>query len=77
MSPGKNYLNDRINEVTKNIGLHFCVYKLMLTFVTNITNKFTLELDILCACDASVDLGHHMLCLAEDEVSLKTWPNLW
>lgn len=39
-----------------------------------------LGLDILCACDASVDLTHHTLCLAEEEVLLWSpgvgpWPS--
>lgn len=37
---------------------------------TNITNKFTLGLDILHTYDISVALGHQTLCLAEEEVSL-------
>jgi hypothetical protein len=39
-------------------------------FITSITNKFILELDILHAYDASMDLGHQILHLAEEEVSL-------
>jgi hypothetical protein len=38
-------------------------------FIASITNEFILGLDILRACDASVDLGHQMLHLAEEEVS--------
>jgi hypothetical protein len=42
----------------------------ILVFVASITNEFILGLDILCAYDASVDLGHQTLSLAEEEVSL-------
>jgi hypothetical protein len=39
-------------------------------FIANITNKFILGLDILHAYDASVDLGHQMLHVAEEVASL-------
>jgi hypothetical protein len=39
-------------------------------FVANITNELILGLDILRACDASVDLGRQTLHLAEDEIPL-------
>jgi hypothetical protein len=39
-------------------------------FVTSIINLFVLGLDILPALDASVDLGHKMLTLAEDYILL-------
>jgi hypothetical protein len=42
----------------------------MLVYVTNITNKCILGLDILRAYDASVGLGRQTLRLAEEEVSL-------
>jgi hypothetical protein len=49
-------------------------------FVTSITNEFILGLDILCAYDASVKLGHQTLHLAEEEVLLWSprvgpWPS--
>jgi hypothetical protein len=37
--------------------------------IANITNEFILGLDILCAYDASVDLGRKMLHLSEEEVT--------
>jgi hypothetical protein len=40
--------------------------------VANITNKFIFGLDILCAYDASVDLGHQIPHLAEEEVLLRS-----
>jgi hypothetical protein len=39
-------------------------------FVANITNKFILGLDILRAYNASVGIGHQMLRLGEETVSL-------
>jgi hypothetical protein len=39
-------------------------------FIASITNEFILELDILHAHNASVDLRHQMLGLAEEEVFL-------
>jgi hypothetical protein len=42
----------------------------MWLFVANITDELTLGLDILCAYDASVDIGRQKLRLAEEEVSL-------
>jgi hypothetical protein len=41
-------------------------------FIANITNKCIFGLDILCAYDESVDLGRQSLCLAEEEVSLRS-----
>jgi hypothetical protein len=47
-------------------------------FVANITNEFILGLDILCAYDASVYLGHQRLYLAEEEVSpWNPWAGPW
>jgi hypothetical protein len=42
----------------------------MLVYITNITDDFILELEILRAYDACVYLGCQMLHLAEEEVSL-------
>jgi hypothetical protein len=39
-------------------------------FVANITDELILGLDVLRAYDASVDIGHQTLRLAEEEVSL-------
>jgi hypothetical protein len=39
-------------------------------FFTSITNEFILELDILCAYEATMDLGRQTLCLAEEAASL-------
>jgi hypothetical protein len=42
----------------------------MWVFVTDITNEFILGLDILCAYNASVEIGRQTLSLAEEEVLL-------
>jgi hypothetical protein len=42
----------------------------ILVFVAEITDEFILGLDILRACDASVDLGRRILRLDQEEVSL-------
>jgi hypothetical protein len=39
-------------------------------FFTRITNEFILGLDVLCAHNVSVDLGHHVLQLGNEEVPL-------
>jgi hypothetical protein len=39
-------------------------------FITSITNKFILGLDIMRTYNASVDQGRQMLLLAEEELSL-------
>jgi hypothetical protein len=39
-------------------------------FIASVTNEFILGLDILRSYDASMDLGHQMFHLAEEEVLL-------
>jgi hypothetical protein len=39
-------------------------------FAAEITDEFILGLDVLWACDASVDLGCHLLRLGQEEVTL-------
>jgi hypothetical protein len=39
-------------------------------FVAEVTDAFNLGLDVLRACDASVDLGRHLLRLGQEEVTL-------
>lgn len=51
------------------VTLGWCLLKIWV-FVVNITKKFIMGLDILHAYDASMDLGHKILRLAEEEVSL-------
>lgn len=41
-----------------------------LVFVANITNEFTLALDVLCAHNAGMDLKHLVLRLHKEEVPL-------
>jgi hypothetical protein len=58
-----------LNEVFLTQALGRCPLNIWV-FVANITNVFTLELDILRAYDACVDLGHEALPLEEEGVSL-------
>jgi hypothetical protein len=53
-----------LKEVFLTLNLRWHPLKLWV-FVTNITKEFTLGLNILHAYDASVDLGHQVLHLAE------------
>ena len=39
-------------------------------FVVEVTDEFILGLDVLRAYNASVDLGHHLLQLGQEEVTL-------
>jgi hypothetical protein len=36
-------------------------------FIAEITDEFILGMDVLWAYNASVDLGHHLLCLGQEE----------
>jgi hypothetical protein len=56
-----------LKEVFLTLVLGRCPFKTWV-FVTSITNEFILGLDILCAYDASVDIGRQTLHLAEEEV---------
>jgi hypothetical protein len=58
-----------LKEVFLTLTLGWRPLKIWL-FIAYITNEFILELDILHACDTSMDLGHQMLRLVEEGLSL-------
>jgi hypothetical protein len=58
-----------LKEVFLTLTLGRCPL-IIWVFVANITNELNLGLDILCAYDASVDLGRQTLRLAGEEISL-------
>jgi hypothetical protein len=58
-----------LKEVFLTLTLGRCPLKIWV-FVANITNELNLGLDILCAYDATVDLGRQTLRLAGEMISL-------
>lgn len=66
VTPCRRYLGNKVflTQVLSRRPLNIWI------FIANITNVFTLELDILRTYDACVDLGCEGLHLEEEEVSL-------
>jgi hypothetical protein len=67
MASGKTIV--AVKEALVELTLGLCALRIWV-FVVDTTDEFIVGLDVLWAYDVSVDLGRHVLRLAQEEVTL-------